>query len=167
MWRASIDAGSPLGAVPVGIEALSILRAEKGYLIIGKDTDGETMPHDLGFNAPREKKREAFIGDRSLHSAKANAKTRKSLVGLMLSPDDPPLKTGAHVISSNNTSRSIGYVTSSYVSPCLGHPIALGMVEGGADRIGDTVNVWHQDISRQATLCSPCFLDPEGNRLHA
>ena len=168
LWQAAMKASSAIGAVPVGIEAMSILRAEKGYLMIGKDTDGETMPHDLGFGIPRKNKRGAFIGDRSLRNAKANGTQRKSLVGLMLSSGDAPLETGAHVITSDDTNkRSLGYVTSSYYSPYLGHPIALGMVEGGAQRVGDTVQVWHQNESRQATLCSPCFFDPDGERLHA
>ncbi len=167
LWRAAIDAGSALGAEPVGIEAISILRAEKGYVIIGKDTDGETMPHDLGFDIPRTRKRVAFIGDRSLHTDKANSSQRKSLVGLLACAGEAAFETGAHVISSDEDKRSIGYVTSSYDSPYLGHPIALAMMEGGATLFGTTVQVWHRNESRQASVCSPCFYDPDGERLYA
>lgn len=167
LWDALVRAGEPHGAILLGIEAMSILRAEKGYLMIGKDTDGETMPHDLGFGVPRQKKKTPFVGDRSLHSAKANAKDRKQLVGLRLTAGQTPLTTGAHVVDGGATPRSIGYVTSSYFSPTLGHPIALGIVERGADLMGEEVTVHHLGAQRQATVCAPCFFDPEGSRLHA
>ena len=62
LWQRARSAG----ASPMGIEALSVLRAEKGYLYVGQDTDGETMPHDLGFGGPRAKRQDSFVGDRSL-----------------------------------------------------------------------------------------------------
>ena len=167
LWRTVLSVGAKHGAIPVGLEALSVLRAEKGYLIIGKDTDGETMPHDLGFGIPRLRKKVPFIGDRSLRSAKANAAHRKTLVGLSLPSDKKPLATGAHVVSKSGPVRSEGYVTSSYHSPTLGHPIALALVKNGAERIGETVGVWHAEQTRTATVCAPCFFDPEGRRLHA
>ena len=167
LWDLIISKGKLLGASLVGIEALSILRAEKGYVMIGKDTDGETMPHDLGFGIPREKKSTAFVGDRSLHSKKANAKGRKNLVGLAVSQGDKPLPTGSHAISDEGKVRSIGYVTSSYFSPHLGHPIALAMIEAGNERMGKTIEIWHKEKHRPATVCSPCFYDPEGEMLNA
>jgi len=166
LWEAIVKAGQALGAAPIGIEALSILRAEKGYIMVGKDTDGETMPHDLGFGVPRLKKSAAFIGDRSLHCDKANATNRKTLVGLSVPMGAPPLATGAHLVDGTPP-RSQGYVTSSYESPTLGRPVALGLVENGAARIGETVSVWHLGDIREATICAPCAFDPEGERLHA
>ncbi|MGR3491598.1 MAG: glycine cleavage T C-terminal barrel domain-containing protein, partial [Shimia sp.] len=164
LWDAVSEAGAPLGAAPIGIEAMSVMRAEKGFIIIGKDTDGETMPHDLGFGAPRLKKTAAFVGDRSLRTEKANSKARKQLVGLQADGDEP-LPTGAHVVDGAEISQ--GYVTSSYRSPTLGAPIALGLVEDGQARHGEVVTVWHLGTRRSATLCAPCFWDPEGERLHA
>ncbi len=167
LWDALIAAGAPLGAGPLGIEALSILRAEKGYIMIGKDTDGETMPHDLGLGIPRQKKTAAFIGDRSLHSDTANSARRKSLVGLSVSAGQPALPTGAHLVDNSATPRSLGYVTSSYDSPTLGRPIAMGLVENGAERIGEDIRVRHLGQQRQATICSACVYDPTGERLNA
>jgi sarcosine oxidase subunit alpha len=166
LWDAVIKAGKALGAAPIGIEALSILRAEKGYIMVGKDTDGETMPHDLGFGTPRQKKTAAFIGDRSLHNDKANGPDRKTLVGLVVATGDAALPTGAHLVEGTPP-RSLGYVTSSYDSPTLGHPIALALVENGAARSGDTISVWHLGEMRTATICAPCAFDPDGGRLHA
>ena len=166
LWQALVQAAERHGAAPIGLEALSILRAEKGYIMIGKDTDGETMPHDLGFGVPRQKKTTAFIGDRSLHTAKANGARRKQLVGLAVEPGEKALPTAAHLIEGTPP-QSVGYVTSSYDSPTLKRPIALGLIETGADRWGETISVWHMGETRKATICAPCVFDPEGERLHA
>lgn len=98
LLQALLMAAKRHGAAPIGIEALSVLRAEKGYVMIGKDTDGETMPHDLGFGVPRQKKTTAYIGDRSLHNAKANGARRKQLVGLSIEVGEKVLPIGAHLI---------------------------------------------------------------------
>ena len=167
LWAALIASGREHGAAPVGVEALSILRAEKGYIMVGKDTDGETMPHDLGFGIPRQRKAAAFIGDRSLHTDKANAPDRKALVGLALDDGETlALPTGAHLLEGT-PARSLGFVTSSYDSPTLGRPNALALLEGGKDRIGSRVSVWHMGATRTATVCAPCVFDPEGKRLDA
>ncbi|MBR9650695.1 2Fe-2S iron-sulfur cluster-binding protein [Thalassovita aquimarina] len=167
LWQALAAAGEKLGACPVGIEALSVLRAEKGYILIGKDTEGETMPHDLGFGIPRQKKRAAFVGDRSLHMEGANRDDRKQLVGFSVEPGAPALPVGAHLVGEGERPRSQGYVTTSHDSTTLGHPIALGLLERGADRIGERVTAWHQGQRFTATICAPCFFDAEGERLHA
>ncbi len=166
LWDAMIEAGRPHGVGPLGIEALSILRAEKGFLIIGKDTDGETMPHDLGFATPRLKKKTAFVGDRSLHSEVGNDPDRRQFVGLSVPEGAAPLPTGAHVVEGEKP-KSIGIVTSSYQSPTLGRPIALGLIERGEARIGETVTVWHLGARVKATITSPVAFDPEGARIHA
>lgn len=167
LWDKVTTIAATMDAHPIGIEAMSILRAEKGYIMVGKDTDGETMPQDLGFGVPRLKKTAAFLGDRSLHSDKACDPARKVLVGLSVPHGEPPLATGAHVLNDGAPRRSIGYVTSSYDSPFLGRAIALGLVERAAERVGDEVTVWHDGTERRARIVSPCFFDPESERLHA
>ena len=167
LWDATLKAAKDAGGGPLGIEAMSILRAEKGYIMVGKDTDGETMPHDLGFTAPRLKKTDAFVGDRSLHTEKANAPDRKQLVGLSVPQGQPPLATGSHAVSDTHPRRSLGYVTSSYASPSLCQPIALGLIENGTARIGEEITIWHAETLRTATITAPCFFDTEGERLHA
>ncbi len=165
LWTAITDAGEPFGVSPIGIEALSILRAEKGFIIIGKDTDGETMPHDLGFTLPRQKKSTAFVGDRGLHTEVANEPDRRQFVGLSVT-GDAPLPTGAHLVEGADR-RSFGIVTSSYISPNLNRPIALGLVERGAERMGETVTLFHLGKTYEATLTSPVAFDPDGARIHA
>jgi sarcosine oxidase subunit alpha len=167
LWQALVQAASPLGAGPIGLEAMAVMRAEKGYIMIGKDTDGETMPHDLGFGIPRHKKTAAYLGDRSLHQDVANDPARKQLVGLRVPDGQPKLTIGAHVVEGSAKPRSLGYVTSSYDSPTLGQPVALGLVENGASRIGETVEIWHLGQTRQAVIATPVAFDPEGERMHA
>jgi len=167
LWQAIMAAGAPHGLRPVGVEALSVLRAEKGFIMVGKDTDGETMPHDLGFGVPRQKKKAAFVGDRALHSDTANAPNRRQLVGLTLPEGAPPLATGAHIVTTEARPRSIGFVTSSYFSPTLNRPIALALLERGSERMGDRVTLRHMGQTATATVSAPCALDPEGERLNA
>jgi sarcosine oxidase subunit alpha len=152
----------------LGLEALMILRAEKGYIVIGKDTDGTTMPHDLGVTGPRDSRPDEYIGKRSLFMPVASDPRRKQLVGLSVPAEEAPLPTGAHVTTgAGRARRSQGYVTSSYMSPSLSRPVALGLVEAGPSRMGEAVGVYHLGAERRATITSPVALDPEGRRLHA
>ena len=162
---AKLDA---FGGGLLGLEALMILRAEKGFIVIGKDTDGTTMPHDLGVAAPRDSRPDEYIGKRSLFMPVATDKGRNQLVGLSVAAEEAPLATGAHVATgAGRQRRSQGYVTSSYMSPTLGRPVALGLVEDGMSRLGETVGVYHLGAERRATIAPAVALDPEGKRLHA
>ncbi len=164
VWETLLNAAGEQGGGPIGVEALSILRAEKGFIIVGKDTDGETMPHDLGFGVPRARKKTAFVGDRGLHTENANRQDRRRLVGLQ---STEVLPVGAHVVVGPAGARmSKGYVSSAYFSPTLDTPIALGMVNADVP-LGEEVTLFHLGKTHRATLCDPCFLDPEGERLHA
>ncbi|RWE71700.1 glycine cleavage T C-terminal barrel domain-containing protein, partial [Mesorhizobium sp.] len=168
LWARMHQEGRAFDAVLLGLESLMILRAEKGYIVIGKDTDGTTMPHDLGVAGPRTKRAGEFVGRRSLFTEAANSTNRNQLVGLALREGEAPLATGAHGVEKRaGNLRSIGFVTSSYQSPTLGRPIALALIERGAARHGETIDVQHLGVVRQATIVAPCAFDPEGRRLHA
>jgi sarcosine oxidase subunit alpha len=161
LWQRAREAG----ATPLGIEALGVLRAEKGFIYVGQDTDGETMPHDLGMAGPRAKRQDAYVGDRSLFTPAASKPNRKRLVGILVD-GSAPILPGAHAVERvSGRKRSLGYVTSSYPSAQLGHPIALGLIEGGIER--GTVEIEHLGQSFKARLVPPCFLDPKGERLNA
>jgi sarcosine oxidase, subunit alpha len=152
----------------LGLEGLMILRAEKGYVVIGKDTDGTTMPQDLGVSGPRESRKDEYIGKRSLFTPVARDGSRKQLVGLAVAGGEAPLPTGAHLVTGGgNARRSLGYVTSSYMSPILGRPVALGLVEDGFSRMGEAVGVYHLGAERRAAIAPAVALDPDGKRLHA
>ncbi len=163
LWRKA----RTLGAQPIGVEALSVLRAEKGYIIVGQDTDGETMPHDIGMPGPREKRQDAYVGDRSLFTPAATRHDRRQLVGIAVE-GDRILPPGAHAIeAAQDRRRSLGLVTTGFRSPTLGRPIALGLVENGLARIGEAMVFEHLGERLTGRIAAPCFLDPEGRRLHA
>ena len=153
-----------MGAGPLGMEALSVLRAEKGYIVIGKDTDGDSIPPDLGVFGPRDKKTAAYIGDRGLQTVAARSADRQHLVGLAVDAGAAMLPVGAHIVDGE---RSAGFVTSSYDSPTLGHPIALAQVRGGLGRMGEMVTLYHLGATLRATVVDPCVFDPDGERLNA
>ena len=163
-----VETLAAFGGGLIGLEALMILRAEKGFIIVGKDTDGATMPQDLAVSGPRDRRKDEFIGKRSLFTPAAKEKARRQLVGLSVANGEAPLPTGAHVVTgSASARRSLGYVTSSYRSPTLGRPVALGLVEEGFSRMGETVSVYHLGSERGASVAPIVALDPEGKRLHA
>ena len=166
LWQAAMAAATAMDGGPLGIEALSILRAEKGYIMVGKDTDGMTMPHDLGFGVPRQRKARPFVGDRGVLSPASEDPNRRQLVGLDVVGADP-LVTGAHVLSDPASTRTEGIVTSSYFSPTLNRPIALALIERGSERIGETLHIWHMGESRLARIADACAFDKNGERLHA
>lgn len=165
--RARLDAAlTGAGGRWIGLEAVMILRAEKGYILIGKDTDGSTMPHDLGWGTPRNKREDEYLGKRSLFTPVAESDTRRQLVGLSLPEGSAALRTGAHLIPDTGKRRSLGFITSSYLSPTLGRPIALALMEAGQQRIGATVKVFDNGQTRSAVVTAPCAFDPKGDRLH-
>jgi sarcosine oxidase subunit alpha len=167
LWARMREAGKGLGAVLLGVEALLLLRAEKGYLVAGKDTDGTTMPHDLGVAGPRDGRQSEFVGKRSLFTEEAARAGRAQFVGLTVDGAEP-LPAGAHAIErSAGHRRSIGFVTSSYFSPNLGRPIALGLVENGAARMGEEIECFHLGATRRARISPVCAFDPKGDRIDA
>ena len=167
VWRHLLDLGAPLGMMPYGIETLSVLRAEKGYILIGTDTDGMTLPVDLGLEGPLRTKRVDFVGKRSLLTPDATRADRRQFVGLL--PDDPDNvpAVGSHTVTGQGGARrSLGWITSACMSPLLKRSIALGMIEGGRARMGETVEIFHLGGITRATICAPVFVDPAGERLH-
>ncbi|TPK91514.1 sarcosine oxidase subunit alpha family protein [Mesorhizobium sp. B2-4-17] len=168
LWTRLRDIGKALDATLLGVEALMILRAEKGYVVVGKDTDGMSRPMDFGQTAPLQKKKSEFIGKRSLLMEEAQRVGRNQFVGLEVIDEFGVLPTGAHGIDkSSGRTRSIGYVTSSYMSPTLNRPVALGLIEGGLSRHGEIIELQHLGNSRRARIVQPCALDEEGARLNA
>lgn len=167
LYRQMRDQGEALGLTLLGSEALLLLRAEKGYLIAGKDSDGTTMPHDLGVAGPREKRKDDYIGRRSLFTDEAKRDSRAQLVGLTVE-GSAQLPTGAHAIETKGGKRrSIGFVTSSYHSPHLQRPIALGLIENGLSRMGESIELFHLGQIFQASIAPACCFDMEGERLNA
>jgi len=168
VWERVMEAGEPLGLVPYGTEAMHVLRAEKGYVIVGQDTDGTVTPHDLGMDWIVNPSKGDFVGRRSLRRADLVRPDRKQLVGLLPADPDERLPEGAQLVLEDTgrvPMRMIGHVTSSYRSAALGRTFALALVEGGRERHGRTVFAPLPEGTIAATVTSPVFWDPEGVRL--
>ena len=164
-WEMLLAAGRDHGLLPFGLEALMVLRTEKGYLHVGTDTDGTTMPQDLGWARAIERQEADFIGRRSLDLPVGRDPERRQFTGL--EPLDPAarLVDGAHVLTADGTA-SAGYVTSACYSPTLGRTVALGLVTGARARQGEVVKAWYAGETVPVRLVAPAFYDPEGVRLH-
>ena len=165
LWRRLLDLGEKAGIMPYGIESLSVLRAEKGYILIGTDTDGMTLPVDLGLEGPLRAKKIDFVGKRSLLTPDATRPDRRQLVGLL--PADPTIVPvpGTHAVTADGK-RSLGWITTACRSPVLQRSVALAMIEGGRARMGEDVALFHLGKRSQARIVAPCFYDPAGERLH-
>ena len=168
-WECLMYAGADYGATPFGIESLSLLRAEKGYILIGTDTDGLTLPSDLGMTGPLLAKKVDFVGKRSLMTPDARRSDRRQLIGLVPEDDHFVPAVGTHaMVEIAGHRRSIGWITSSWFSPHLNHAICLGMIEGGRELVasGATITLFDRGKLSTARAVEPCFFDPRGERLH-
>jgi sarcosine oxidase subunit alpha len=153
-------------AVPYGIEALEIMRTEKGYIHIGTDTDGTTLPQDIGFARATLRKAANFVGRRSLLRPAARDPQRFQLVALSPVDRRTLLPVGAQIAAGAPPTQTEGHVTSSYWSPELGAPVALAMLARGTERLGEKVRVHHLGLVIDAEVVKAPFIDPKGERLH-
>jgi sarcosine oxidase subunit alpha len=163
LWDRLMTAGAAYGIVPIGIDAWMLLRTEKGYLHVGADTDGTTVPDDIGWGHVIRKKCD-FVGKRSLSLPNNTRADRPQLVGIeALDGTVPPL--GAHLVTEG-VSGSQGYITSSGFSPALGRGVALAMVHGGRARMGETLRLAERTAAKMR-ITKPGAYDTDGGRLHA
>ncbi|MEO1224844.1 MAG: glycine cleavage T C-terminal barrel domain-containing protein, partial [Pseudomonadota bacterium] len=168
LWDAAMTAGEPFGITPYGTETMHVLRAEKGFIIVGQETDGTTTPDDLGLGRMVSAKKD-FIGKRSLSRADCLRPDRKQLVGLL--PENPAQKVpeGSQLVEVDHSKRPppipmIGFVTSSYWSAALETNFGLALVERGRARHSDVIEVALKDGPALARIVDPVFYDKEGAR---
>jgi sarcosine oxidase, subunit alpha len=164
LWQEVMAAGEPLGITPYGTEAMHVLRAEKGYIICGQETDGTVTPQDLGMSWIVSKKK-PFIGQRSHRRSDTARKDRRHLVGLLPVDGDQLLPEGAQLAlepSGSAPAKTVGHVTSSYRSAALGRTFALALLQSGRERIGSTVYAPLNGHAVAATVTEPIFYD-KGN----
>ncbi len=167
VWEAVWAIGQKYGITPYCTETLHHLRAEKGYIIVGQETDGSVTPVDLGMERMLSKRKD-FLGKRSLTRPDAVRPDRKQLVGLLSEDPDQVLPEGGQIVDDPRASipmPMIGHVTSSYHSANLGRSIALALVKGGRGRMGKRVYVPQaRGKTMVAMITEPVFYDPEGAR---
>jgi sarcosine oxidase subunit alpha len=168
VWEGVHAAGQAHGMVPYGTETMHVLRAEKGYIIVGQDTDGTVTPDDAGLSWAIGKNKADFVGKRSLERPAMKAQDRKQLVGLRTRGGEL-LEEGAQVAATPGQKppmELIGHVTSAYASSALKAPIAFALVAAGRARLGQTLYVPMPGGDIEVEVTSPIFYDPKGERLN-
>ncbi|MBC8445331.1 MAG: sarcosine oxidase subunit alpha, partial [Rhodospirillaceae bacterium] len=167
LWTALMNAGEKYGITPYGTESMHILRAEKGYIIVGQETDGTVTPIDLGMDWIVSKTKD-FIGRRSLNRSDCVREGRKQLVGLLTDNPSVVLPEGAQLVADLKAAPPmdmIGHVTSSYYSANLGRSIALAVVKDGRKRMDEAIHAPLEDQTIKCHITGPVFFDEEGGRI--
>jgi sarcosine oxidase, subunit alpha len=171
VWEAVWAAGEAHGITAYGTETMHVLRAEKGYIIVGQDTDGTVTPDDAGLSWAIGRSKPDFVGKRSLQRPAMQSADRRQLVGLLTADPQRVLEEGAQVLAQAHATapvRPLGHVTSSYHSATLGRSIAIALVAGGRARTGQTLYVPLEGAGAEPVqVASAVFYDPKGVRLNA
>ncbi|SHE63558.1 sarcosine oxidase subunit alpha [Loktanella atrilutea] len=167
-WDLLVKHGEPLGLMPYGTEALHVLRAEKGFIMIGDETDGTVIPQDLNLDWAISKKKDDFLGKRGQMRTHMQDPDRWKLVGLE-TLDGSVLPDGAYAVDTgenvNGQRNTQGRVTSTYYSPTLGKGIAMGLVRRGPERMGEVIAFTKTGGGTvDARICDPVFYDKEGKK---
>jgi sarcosine oxidase subunit alpha len=169
VWEAVWGQAQKHGACAYGTETMHVLRAEKGYIIVGQETDGTVTPDDCGLSWAVGKKKADFVGIRGLKRPDLSLPDRKQLVGLRAKDPKVVLEEGAQIVADPNQPipmKMIGHVTSSYWSENCGRGIALALVSGGRARMGETLFVPMPDRRIEVEVTGTVFVDEKGERLH-
>ncbi|MDB9699608.1 sarcosine oxidase subunit alpha, partial [Candidatus Pelagibacter sp.] len=169
LWKKCLEAGEEFNITPYGTETMHLLRAEKGFIIVGQDTDGTMTPIDLQMDWIVSKKKYDFIGKRSLYRSDTMKEDRKQLVGLVTDNPTEVLEEGAQIIANTSLRpvEMLGHVTSSYFSPNLNKSIALAVVRGGKNMLGQKLFIPMENKNINVTIVDPVFFDKENVRLNA
>ena len=169
LWKKCMEAGEEFSITPYGTETMHLLRAEKGFIIVGQDTDATMTPIDLQMDWIVSKKKYDFIGKRSLYRSDTMREDRKQLVGLLTDNPSEVLEEGAQIVANINQKpvEMLGHVTSSYYSPNLNKSIALAVVRGGKNMLGQKLFIPMENKNINVTIVNPVFFDKENERLNA
>ena len=169
LWNKCMDLGKEFNITPYGTEAMHVLRAEKGYIIVGQETDGSVTPVDLNMNWIVNKKKYDFVGKRALYRSDTIKEDRKQLVGILTTDPSVVLEEGAQLVEVETSlpMPMVGHITSSYYSPNLDRSIALALVKSGIKKKGTKLIVPMLNKSVEVEITNPVFIDPENERLLA
>ncbi len=174
LWEEIFSCGKEFNLIPYGTETMHLLRAEKGYIVIGQETDGTVTPIDLNYNWMIGKNKKDFIGKRSLSRPDTSREDRKQLVGLSPINKKDIIEEGQHIVELNelpkkitNPIKYLGHVSSGYHSPNLNHSIGLAMIKGGKNLLGQKFFVTATGKTKNipVEIVNPVFIDPENKRL--
>jgi sarcosine oxidase subunit alpha len=168
LWDSVMEAGAEFGIAPYGTETMHVLRAEKGFIIVGQETDGTQTPYDLGLDWAVSDRKD-FIGRRSLARADCKRPDRKQLVGLWPEERDAEIPEGTQLVAVDRSGDPPpvpmeGFVTSSYSSPAMSGRFCLALVKGGRERHGEVIEAAIRGRPVRVKICDPVFYDREGAR---
>ncbi|MDQ4053289.1 MAG: sarcosine oxidase subunit alpha family protein [Actinomycetota bacterium] len=170
VWEQVYAAGEDLGITPYGTETMHVLRAEKGYPIVGQDTDGTVTPQDAGMEWVVSKAKD-FVGRRSYSRSDTARPDRKHLVGVLPVDHATRLPEGTQLVAQGSPVTPVdgpvpmlGHVTSSYHSEALGRPFGLALIKAGRERFGEVLLAPVGERMVEVEVTSPVLYDPEGNR---
>ena len=170
LWQILLEEGKEFSIEPYGTEALHVLRAEKGFIMIGDETDGTVIPQDLGLEWAVSKKKKDFIGKRGQQREYLSDPNRWQFVGLEVEENSPKLPHGVYAHNDNLSGYGFpemeGRVTSSYYSPILKRPIALGLVKNGTNRMGELIKFNCSGKLRKAKIVNPEFYNPSRSLMY-
>lgn len=171
LWEALIEAGAEFGVMPYGTEAMHIMRAEKGFIMIGDETDGTVIPQDLNLGWAISKKKPDYLGKRGQERTHLASPDRWKLAGFE-TLDGGVIPDGSYIIAEghngNGQRNTQGRVTSTYFSPTLKKGIAMGLIKGGMDRLGDVVEFnTLTSATVKARVVDPVFYDKDGEKGNA
>jgi len=171
LWRRVLACGEQFDIAPYGMDAMDVLRIEKGFLVVGADADGRTTPDDIGF-AGMVSAKKVFVGSHALTRPALSEPGRLQLVGLAPVSIGDRLREGAQLIANPGDRgfyQSIGHISSAGYSPTLGRYVALALVRDGRSRHGEMVYAFDAARDRSGptavTIVPPCAYDPEGERV--
>ncbi len=169
VWEEIWKRGEPMGLTPYGTEAMHVLRAEKGFIIVGQDTDGTVTPDDAGIAWAIGKNKTDFVGIRGLKRPDLVSSGRRQLVGLKTLDPQTVLEEGAQIVADPSAPvpvPMIGFVTSAYWSANCGRSIALGLIEDGRSKMGETLHVPMPNGTIAVAVTGTVFFDEEGGRVN-
>ncbi len=167
LWEALMSAGASDGLQPLGMDALLLLRLEKGFLHVGSDTDGTSVPDDVGWGKVATNKTRHYVGKRSLSLPEHVRPDRLQLIGLT-GERGRGFAIGSHLRAGDSTNATDGWITSAGIMTLTQEPIALAMIRGGRAKVGSEVNVYEGGVVvGRARVVNPPFFDPSGDRMNA
>ena len=168
LWDICIEKGQEFNITPYGTEAMHVLRAEKGFIIVGQETDGSVTPIDLDMDWIVSKKKYDFLGKRALNRSDTIKRDRKQLVGLKTKDPKKILEEGSQLVDAITAlpMKMVGHVTSSYYSPNLGRSFALALIKGGLDKKGKKLLAPMENETIEVEITDPVFIDPENKRIN-
>jgi sarcosine oxidase subunit alpha len=169
IWESVMAKGADLNVTPYGTETMHVLRAEKGFVIVGQETDGTQTPDDLDMNWIVSKKKDDFIGKRSFSRTDTAREGRHQLVGILGDDGSYVIPEGAYIVAGADANtappvKHIGYITSSYDSAALGRSFALALVANGLARKGEKIAIPMADRVVTGVITDSVFVDKENTR---